>query len=170
MSLKENHRRALLSKFTKETLRLEELTYELVCNIRTLESYARREREKMYRKKSLNQLKTCQNYAEPSIFHLFFLSLFQQDPESCADLGLFASLPPMPNFALFPRESSSSTAFPSELLHAMYTSFHSLSAHFHFMRADWRRGRSCSARGAHSDIVFGVERYVWLGRLSSVLK
>ena len=66
----------------------------------------------------------------------------------------------MPDFASFPRESSSSPTFPSELLHAIYTSFHSLSAHFHFMRADWRRGRSCPGRGTHSEIVSGVERYV----------
>ena len=66
----------------------------------------------------------------------------------------------MPDFAAFPRESASAATFPSELLRAIYASFHSLSAHFHFMRADWRRGRSCSARGSHADIVLGVHRWV----------
>ena len=93
---------------------------------------------------------------------LIFLSLLQQDTESCADIGLLATLPPMPDFASFPRESTSSTPFPSELLHAIYNSFHSLSAHFHFMRADWRRGRSCSASGTHSEIVSGIHRCVLL--------
>ena len=64
----------------------------------------------------------------------------------------------MPDFAAFPRESASAATFPSELLRDIYASFHSLSAHFHFMRADWRRGRSCSARGSHADIVSGVHR------------
>ena len=85
---------------------------------------------------------------------------FQQDTESCADLGLLATLPPMPDFAAFPRGSASAATFPSELLRAIYASFHSLSAHFHFMRADWRRGRSCPGRGSHSDIVTGVHRWV----------
>ena len=69
-------------------------------------------------------------------------------------------LPPMPNFASFPPEPST-PPFPSELLRVMYASFYSLSAHLHFMRADWRRGRSCPGRGTHHDIVSGVERYGW---------
>ena len=94
-------------------------------------------------------------------FSLNFPLPFQQDTESCADLGLLATLPPMPDFAAFPRGASASAAsFPSELLRAIYASFHSLSAHFHFMRADWRRGRSCPGRGSHSDIVSGVHRWV----------
>ena len=65
----------------------------------------------------------------------------------------------MPNFASFPQSEPSTPPFPSELLRVMYASFYSLSAHLHFMRADWRRGRSCPGRGTHHDIVSGVERY-----------
>ena len=62
----------------------------------------------------------------------------------------------MPDFDTY------TTAFPPELLHAIYNSFHSLSAHFHFMLADWRRGRSCSASRTHSEIVSGIRRCILL--------
>ncbi len=53
----------------------------------------------------------------------------------CPDFEL-GSLPPMPNL--------SGGAFTTEQLTALYRSFHSLAAHFHFMKRDWQHGRSCT--------------------------
>lgn len=56
----------------------------------------------------------------------------------CPDISLDI-LAALPDF-------SSEREISDDLLRSVYTSFHSLSAHFHFMRKDWREGRSCGPR------------------------